>query len=185
MNISSSPLTSELKNEINEHLKKHALKSTGIDGLDEQITFEARENKKTVGCVVVQLFWGQLHIKYLLVKEAYRGQGVRRKLMEHAFEFGKSSMCTFAFVETMHFQAPQFYQKLGFKIDFIRFGYEKGISFYYLSKDLMYSPSPHLTLQPLTQAQIPNIVNAFSAHHWSKERTLFETYLKEAKREID
>jgi ribosomal protein S18 acetylase RimI-like enzyme len=180
MNISSSPLTSELKNEINEHLRKHASKFTGGDGLGEQIAFEARENKEFVGCVVVQLFWGQLHIKYLVVKEAYRGQGIGRKLMEHAFEFGKSNMCSFAFVETMVFQAPPFYQKLGFKIDFIRFGYEKEISFYYLSKDLIHSPSPDLSLQPLTQGQIPTIVNAFSAHHWSKEKTLFETYLKES-----
>lgn len=36
----------------------------------------------------------------------------------------------------MNFQAPKFYQKFDFNIDFIRSGFEKGVSPYCLSKDL-------------------------------------------------
>ena len=135
--IHQSPLTPELKNQVYEAFRKHAIHCTGICGLDQEpISFEMRDGANLVGCIVVQPFWGQLHIKYLLVEEPYRGQGIARRLIEHAFEFGKAQGCHFAFVETMNFQAPEFYQKLGFKIDFVRHGYAKDTSFYYLKRDL-------------------------------------------------
>jgi ribosomal protein S18 acetylase RimI-like enzyme len=131
------PLTPELKNQIYEAFRKHAINCTGIWGLaQEPISFEMRDGANLVGCIVVQLFWGQLHIKYLLIEEPYRGQGLARRLMEHAFEFGKGQGCCFAFVETMNFQAPEFYQKLGFKIEFVRHGYDRETSYYYLKRDL-------------------------------------------------
>lgn len=39
-------------------------------------------------------------------------------------------------VETMSFQAPEFYQKMGFKIEFSRPGYAKNNCFHYLKKNL-------------------------------------------------
>ncbi len=89
-----------------------------------------------IGCVVVRLFSGQLHVKYLLVEEHYRGRGVARRLMGHAFEFGINQGCCFAFVETLNFQVLEFYRKLGFKIDFVRHGYDRNTRYYYLSKFL-------------------------------------------------
>ena len=56
--------------------------------------------------------------------------------MESVFEYGKQQDCQFVFVETMNFQAPEFYQKLGFRIELQRDGYKNGTSFYYLRKDL-------------------------------------------------
>jgi len=136
--IIETPLTLGLKRHIYEAFGKHSVRCKGIDGLaQEPISFEIRENENLVGCVVVQLFWGQLHIKYLLVEDRYRSHGIARRLMEHAFEFGITQGCRFAFVETMDFQAPEFYQKLGFTIDFVRRGYDRETSFFYLSKILL------------------------------------------------
>ena len=59
-----------------------------------------------------------------------------RKIIEEAFKYGQKYKCSFAFVETISFQAPEFYQKFGFKTDFIRYDYNKGKSFHYLKKDL-------------------------------------------------
>jgi ribosomal protein S18 acetylase RimI-like enzyme len=135
--IKQTTLTPELKKHIYASLGQHAILSTGIDGLaSEPVVFTIRENDQLAALVAVQMFWGQLHIKYLLVEESYRGQGYGKNLMEHAFDFAKKQNCHFAFVETMSFQAPEFYQKLGFKIDFVRHGYDKATSFYYLTKDL-------------------------------------------------
>lgn len=135
--IKQSTLTPDLKKHIYEGFSKHAISSTGIDGLSQEpIVFEIRKGQNVIGCVVVQLFWGQLHIKYLFIEEPYRGKGYARELMEYAFEFGKSKGCSFAFVETMSFQAPEFYQNLGFKIELVRHGYERGTSYYYLKRDL-------------------------------------------------
>ena len=134
--IIQTVLTPELKQWIIDGFAKHAIDQTGIDGKAEEIPFEIRDGHNLVGCVAVQIFWGQLHIKKLFVEENYRGKGFAKALMEHAFEFGRLKECNFAFVETMNFQAPDFYQKLGFKIDFIRDRYAKETSFYYLSKEL-------------------------------------------------
>jgi ribosomal protein S18 acetylase RimI-like enzyme len=135
--VTSISLTPELKAQVYQEFAKHAINSIGFDGLaSEPIVFEIGEDGASLGICVCQLFWGNLHIKYLLTKEEHRGRGVARTLMKHAFAFGKENGCRFAFVETMSFQAPEFYQKLGFEIELKRDGYASGTSFYYLRRDL-------------------------------------------------
>ena len=137
MKIHQSTLTAELKNKIYEEFSNAAIKVTGINGLNEEpISFERREGSNIIGCVVVQMFWGQLHIKYLFVEENYRCLGIATELMQHVFNYGKSRNCTFAFVETMSFQDVGFYQKLGFNVELSRGGYDKNSSLNYLKKDL-------------------------------------------------
>ncbi len=136
-NIKQSTLTPELKRSIYNDFKQHAIESVGFDGLaQDPVAFEIVENEVSICICVCQLFWGNLHIKYLLTNKEHRGRGIARALMEHAFAFGKEKGCNFAFVETMSFQAPEFYQKLGFKIELQRDGYAAGTSFYYLKKVL-------------------------------------------------
>lgn len=140
--ITQNDLTVEMKKKIFQGFACQAMNATGIDGLaEEPISFEIFEDLEFVGAIVVQLFWGQLHIKYLFVEEKYRGQGIARQLMAHALDFGKKRGCQFAFVETMNFQAPEFYQKMGFVIEFSREGYAKNTTFHYLKKSLANSIS--------------------------------------------
>lgn len=135
--IQQNKLRDEVKKKIFDGFGMQATESTGINGLEEDpIAFEIFNDQEFVGSVVVQFFWGQLHIKYLFVEKHYRGQGIGRELMNHAIEFGKERDCNFAFVETMNFQAPEFYQKMGFEIEFSRPGYAKNTCFHYLKKDL-------------------------------------------------
>lgn len=137
MKIHQSTLTAELKNKIYEEFSSAAIKATGINGSNEEpISFERREGSNIIGCVVVQMFWGQLHIKYLFVEENYRCLGIATELMQYAFNYGKSRNCTFSFVETMSFQAVGFYQKLGFNVELSRGGYDKNSSMNYLKMDL-------------------------------------------------
>lgn len=89
-----------------------------------------------MGYIVVQLSWGQLHINSLLLETAHRNKGYGQCLVNGALEYGKQHGCTIAFVETMDFQAPAFYKKLGFSLEMVREGYAQGTSFYYFRKDL-------------------------------------------------
>lgn len=135
--IKQNPLTETVKRKIFDGFGKEAIRATSINGLSEEpVSFEIFNGEEFVGAIVVQLFWGQLHIKYLFVEENYRGQGIARQLMSHAFEFGRLRACHFAFVETMSFQAPDFYKKMGFTIEFSRSGYDKNTTFHYLRKNL-------------------------------------------------
>jgi len=133
--IKQNKLTDDIKRKIFKGFGQQAVKVTGMDGLSEDpISFEIFDDSEFVGAIVVQLFWEQLHIKYLFVEEKYRGQGIARQLMNHVLDFAKTRGCHFAFVETMSFQAPEFYQKLGFVLEFSRGGYAKNTTFHYLKK---------------------------------------------------
>ncbi len=135
--VNQIKMSDHVKKKIFEGFAQHALESNGIDGLSEEsVSFEIFDGTEFVGAIVVQPFWEQLHIKYLYVEKSYRNQGVARQLMNHALEFGKSRGHSFAFVETMSFQAPVFYQKMGFTIEFSRAGYAKNTTFHYLKKFL-------------------------------------------------
>lgn len=137
MNITRQPLTSELKQEIYAGFKEHAIESMGFDGLGDLICFAAKDKSLYLGAIVFQPFWGALHIKYIWVNKKYRNNKIGSQLMEKAFEYGKNTRCAFAFVETMSFQAMEFYQKLGFQLEFTRSGFTKGLQFHYLQKNFI------------------------------------------------
>lgn len=141
LRILQNKLRDEVKKKMFDGFGKQAIEATGINGLEEDpISFEIFNDQEFVGAIVIRAFWGQLHIKYLFVEKHYRGRGVAGELMNHALEYGQRRGCNFAFVETMSFQAPEFYQKMGFKIEFSRTGYAKDVCFHYLKKDLKNKP---------------------------------------------
>lgn len=115
---------------------EHAIETVGEDGDIVPYAFIARKDNKIIGAAVVKTFWGALHVKYLYLDSDYRGQGIGKQLMNQALQKGKSLGCRFAFVETMNFQAVDFYKSLGFIEEFVRSGYDKGTSFHYMRKDL-------------------------------------------------
>jgi ribosomal protein S18 acetylase RimI-like enzyme len=135
--ITSKP-TPEIEKEILEEFIQHSIETIGFDGFQKDYTsFEIRDDKKEiVGICTVKLFFGNLHIKVLIIKKKYRGQGFGTQLINHALQYAKEQGCSFAFIESMSFQAPEFYKKLGFEIELKRDGYAGGTSFYYLRKDL-------------------------------------------------
>jgi ribosomal protein S18 acetylase RimI-like enzyme len=178
--ITQAVLTPELKLHIYDLFSQHSTSVTGIDGMAEKpIVFELRDDHMFIGCIVVEIFWGQLHIKYLIVEEAYRNQGHARRLMNHAFEFGKQRGCSFAFVETLSFQALDFYKKLGFIVELSRAGYMLGVSFYYLRKDLNENDDYPIEIKQFSESDIQLIVDSFERANWPKPASIFEAYLKE------
>jgi GNAT superfamily N-acetyltransferase len=62
-----------------------------------------------VGCMEVDRFW---------IAEDYRGRGLGTKLMEMMQSEARKIGCTIMYLSTFGFQAPLFYEKLGFE----RFG---------------------------------------------------------------
>jgi hypothetical protein len=61
--IQQNKLHDEVKKRIFDGFVSQAIESTGINGLSEEpISFEIYHKTEFVGDIVVQLFWGQLHI---------------------------------------------------------------------------------------------------------------------------
>jgi GNAT superfamily N-acetyltransferase len=136
IDIREQPLSAELKKQIYEGFSRHAIAMTGHDEKCESVAFVAMDGTSFAGAVVVERFWGALHVKYVFVNDGFRGQGLATRLMKYAFQYGHDYQCLFAFVETMSFQALDFYKKIGFQLEFTRSGYAHGTSFHYLRKEL-------------------------------------------------
>jgi GNAT superfamily N-acetyltransferase len=58
--------------------------------------------------------WNWLHVDNLWLREGLRGQGYGVKLMQMAEAEAVRRGCNHAMVDTFDFQAPGFYQKLGY-----------------------------------------------------------------------
>ncbi len=93
-------------------------------------------NKILGGCNGSTLY-GCLYVDQLWVSQTLRTQGYGRQLIEKALEFGIAKGCSFAAVNTMDWEALEFYQKLGFEIEFQRTGFDHHSTFYFLRKSLV------------------------------------------------
>jgi ribosomal protein S18 acetylase RimI-like enzyme len=72
----------------------------------------------------------------LWVSEEVRGQGYGQALLEAAEEAARKRGCKNVNLDTMSFQAPAFYQKLGYRIFGQLDDFPTGYTRYYLTKQL-------------------------------------------------
>ena len=82
--------------------------------------FVARIDDIVVGAICGATFFAEIYIDELVVTEAHRRKGIGRKLIETVLEYYKD--CGFRNINccTNEFQAPGFYEKCGFELEFVR-----------------------------------------------------------------
>lgn len=136
MRIEKVELSKEIQERVMDGFAQQAFEATGYDGGIHVFSFAAYEGDEIVGVADCKFFWGAVHIRWLFIFPPYRHKGYGSALMEKALSHAKKCGSKFAFVETMQFQAADFYKKLGFEIEFSRPGYAKDGIFHYLKKDL-------------------------------------------------
>jgi ribosomal protein S18 acetylase RimI-like enzyme len=76
------------------------------------------DHGRLIGGLIGFLHWEWLRIEILAVAPEYRGSGWGRRLMAEAERRAIAGGCRQAWVDTFDFQAPDFYEHLGY----IRFG---------------------------------------------------------------
>ncbi len=81
-------------------------------------------------------YWGKLHVRLLWVHPEHRSKGLGRQLLDWAEKRGKQLHCTSVIVDTMSFQSPGFYARLGYRQFGLSEGYAGGASRHYFEKDL-------------------------------------------------
>jgi ribosomal protein S18 acetylase RimI-like enzyme len=80
--------------------------------------------------------WGTLEIEKLAVCEDYRNKGFGKQLIAAAIEEAKIRKCSYISLNTFSFQAPEFYEKLGFEKIGTEHDFPKGAAKYYYRKTL-------------------------------------------------
>lgn len=81
-------------------------------------------------------YYGCLYIDLLHINETLRGQGYGTQLINKAETLGRERGCSFATVHTMEWQARELYEKLGYEVEFVREGYDRGTVMYLMRKPL-------------------------------------------------
>ena len=94
------------------------------------------ESGRVVAGVVAAAYWGKLHVRLLWVHSDHQREGLGSRLMRWAEERGRELHCLSVLVDTMSFQAPEFYARLGYRQFAVSEGYEGGASRHYFEKNL-------------------------------------------------
>lgn len=117
-------------------LKDHMIAKRDLKPISFFGYFIKDDNDKIVGGCNGCFIYGCLVVDTLWVAESLRGQGYGTKLMQMAERIGMDNECRFVTVNTMDWEALDFYKKLGFTVEFERKGFDKSSIFYFLRKDL-------------------------------------------------
>ncbi|MCQ2613950.1 MAG: GNAT family N-acetyltransferase [Treponemataceae bacterium] len=77
---------------------------------------EYDEDGNVIAGILGGTYWGWMHLDILWVDEKYRKMGIGSKLLKAAEEEAVCRGCHSVHVDTMSWQAPEFYKKHGYRI---------------------------------------------------------------------
>jgi len=94
------------------------------------------EQGEVVAGATARSFGDWLLLDTLWVSDALRGQNVGSKILKEIERTGKSRGCNKCLLDTLNFQAMPFYEKSGYKTQWVQEGYPKTGCKYFMVKDL-------------------------------------------------
>ena len=78
------------------------------------LTFALIDEIGVEGGLLAQFYWDWLHIEVVAVPVRWRGLGLGRQLVERAEAAAIEAACIGVWVDTYSFQAPEFYEAIGY-----------------------------------------------------------------------
>lgn len=135
--IVSEPHASDsLKQVVVDHLDAYNIAVTGFQEYSPVNLFLRDAGAEVVGGLLASIWGGVMFIRILWVSEALRGQGFGQRLVEMAERRAAERGCRRVFLDTFSFQAPGFYQKLGYQVYGRAEDWPDGHAHLFLRKDL-------------------------------------------------
>lgn len=104
---------------IDAEFNKFAIKNEVICNYTP-FNFIAKEDNKIVGIITGHSYYKEVHIGDLIILEQYRNKHIGSQLIKNVEEYFKDKGFENINLTTYSFQAPEFYKKCGFEIEFIR-----------------------------------------------------------------
>ena len=112
-------LEEELYEMVDNEFNKYAEKNE-VNCNYTPFNFVAKEDDKVIGIITGHSYYKEVHIGDLIVLEEHRNKHIGMKLVETVENYFKDKGFENLNLSTYKFQAPEFYKKCGFKVDFIR-----------------------------------------------------------------
>lgn len=107
-----------------------------LKGRYQELTLHVlNEDGTIIGGIAGEFCWNWLEIQYLYVEPEHRKSGYGRALLREAEKMAKEKACDFIKLDTLSFQALDFYRKEGYQI----YGQIENAgrhTHYYLKKDI-------------------------------------------------
>ena len=104
---------------IDTEFNKYAQKN-GVECNYQPFNFIAKEDDKVIGIITGHSYYKEVHIGDLIIFEEYRNKHIGTQLVNTVENFYKNKGFENINLTTYAFQAPEFYKKCGFEVEFIR-----------------------------------------------------------------
>jgi ribosomal protein S18 acetylase RimI-like enzyme len=116
-------LVEKISKETEERMRKGLVEyesSHGIDVNYKRFSLIIRDENRIVGVLNAYTAFAEVYVDDLWIDKSYRGKGYGRKLLQALEDHFKGEGFNNINLVTSEFQAPDFYKKCGFKVEFIR-----------------------------------------------------------------
>jgi ribosomal protein S18 acetylase RimI-like enzyme len=119
MKIEKTKLTEELEDLMEEEYAKEERKHNVFCNYTP-FCFVASEDNNTLGIIAGYTAYEEVYIDDLIVIDKYRGRDIGTKLVTQVEDFYRGKGFNNINLCTNGFQAPKFYEKCGYQLEFIR-----------------------------------------------------------------
>ena len=102
----------------------------------DEFCFAAEEDGNILGVITGRAYYNEVHIGDLIVASSLRKGGVGSKLVRAVEDTYRGKGYDKITLTTFGFQAPEFYKKLGYEVEFVREDKDPKLSKYFLAKEL-------------------------------------------------
>jgi ribosomal protein S18 acetylase RimI-like enzyme len=133
--VESDPAPHDLQY-LEEQINQHNINVTGFADYQPLAVFVRDGVNRLIGGISGYTWCGFCEIAFLWVHPDYRKMGYGRKLLQTAEAEASKRACQLVVLSSYSFQAPEFYQKLGYTINGIDEGCPPGHRRYHLQKRL-------------------------------------------------
>ena len=121
INFSHGSLDTQQQAEINAGFERHSQEKMAPSYHSERLNWTVTNDKGAlIAALTTEILWQWLYIDELWVDSSYRGTGLGKQLMQQAENYAKEQQLSGMWLWTQSWQAPAFYQHLGFE-EFTRF----------------------------------------------------------------
>lgn len=108
----------------------------GVELNYDDFCFVEEEDGKILGVITGRAYYDEVHVVDLIVDPGCRRSGLGSRLVATVEEAYKNKGYAKITLTTFGFQAPEFYKKLGYQIEFVRESKDPKLNKYFLSKAL-------------------------------------------------